>query len=113
MFFDFLTKILDGAVRPVPILQSVNMFIAVVTLAYEWPLPLLAGTTFHKSIELRMFWLPLATMSSVLMYQGTNVALYYFVATAAYFWAYTEGEVICAEPWTLPKRIVPKSSEKA
>ncbi|KAF2218705.1 hypothetical protein BDZ85DRAFT_78096 [Elsinoe ampelina] len=103
-FFDFLTKTLDSAVKPWPILQTINLGIALLSLAYEWPLPLLAGTSIHGSIELRLFWLPLAAMASVLLYQATNPAVYYMVATAVYFWAYTEGEVVCAEPWTLPKR---------
>lgn len=77
----------------------------------------------------RLLWLPLASLVAVLLYQGTNPALYYFIGIVAYFWAYSEGEVsghrdipqnqrlgrgqwtdgesfqvICAIPWTLPKR---------
>ena len=68
-----------------------------------------------------MLWLPLATLSAVLLYQTTNAALYYLIGCGVYFWAYSEGEVsvadppyrdavltisqvICAVPWTLPKR---------
>lgn len=93
MFFDFLTKNLDGAVKPVPILQVVNLIIAFIVLAYEWPLKLVAGTAMHRSIEARMLWLPLASLIAVLLYQGTNSALYYLIGCGAYFWAYTEGEV--------------------
>ena len=121
-FFDFLTKCFDGAVKPIPILQTINLLLGIITLAYEWPLKYLAGTAIHKSIEVRIFWLPLVSLSCVLMYQATDPALYYLIALAAYFWAYTEGEVsrllsieatvplltliqvICAVPWTLPKR---------
>lgn len=38
-------------------------------------------------------WLPLASLSSLLLYQATNPALYYFIAVGVYFWAYSEGEV--------------------
>lgn len=103
-FFDFLTKNFDAAVRPIPILQIVNLVVAFISLAYEWPLKYLAGTSLHRSIEVRMMWLPLASLVSVLLYQATNPALYYLIACIAYFWAYSEGEVICAVPWTLPKR---------
>lgn len=103
-FFDFLTKNLDAAVKPWPILQTINLGISLICLAYEWPLPLLAGTAIHTSMEVRLFWLPLAAMASLLLYQATNPAIYYLVATIVYFWAYSEGEVVCAEPWTLPKR---------
>lgn len=40
-----------------------------------------------------MLWLPLVSLSSMLLYQATNPALYYLIGLGAYFWAYTEGEV--------------------
>ena len=63
------------------------------SLAYEWPLKFVAGSAIHKSMELRMLWLPLVSLTSVLMYQSTNPALYYLIGTVGYFWAYGEGEV--------------------
>jgi len=77
------------------VLQIVNLVVAFISLAYEWPLKYLAGTTLHKSIEVRMMWLPLASLVSVLLYQATNPALYYLIGCGVYFWAYTEGEVSC------------------
>ncbi|KAM0694493.1 hypothetical protein Q7P36_004848 [Cladosporium allicinum] len=103
-FFDFLTKNFDAAVKPVPILQVLNVIIALVCLAYEWPLRWVAGSNLHRSMVARLLWLPLATLSAVLLYQTTNAALYYLIGCGVYFWAYSEGEVICAVPWTLPKR---------
>lgn len=41
----------------------------------------------------RLLWLPLASLSAVLLYQGTNAALYYLIGVGIYFWAYSEGEV--------------------
>ena len=76
-------------------------------------------------------WLPLASLSSLLLYQATNPALYYFIAVGVYFWAYSEGEVsdpfqcegdgvsltteqiICAVPWTLPRKVDRRRQEKA
>lgn len=92
-FFDFYTKNFDAAVKPIPILQTINLVLGILTLAYEWPLKYLAGTALHKSIEARMLWLPLVSLSSMLMYQATNPALYYLIGLGAYFWAFTEGEV--------------------
>ena len=103
-FFDFLTKNFDAAVKPVPILQVLNVVIALVCLAYEWPLRWVAGSNLHRSMVARLLWLPLATLSAVLLYQTTNAALYYVIGCGVYFWAYSEGEIICAVPWTLPKR---------
>lgn len=40
LFWDFLTTNLDGAVRPVPILQTLNIIFGAFALALEWPLPI-------------------------------------------------------------------------
>jgi hypothetical protein len=104
IFWDFLTKNLDGAVKPVPVLQIFNVILGIVGLAWEWPLPLLAGTGLHRSIEARLIVYPLSALCALLIYQGTNSGLYYIVGMMAYFWAYSEGEIVCPQPWTLPKR---------
>lgn len=124
IFFDFLTRNLDGAVKPVPVLQSINLVFGLSMFALEWPLGFLAGSSLHRSLEFRLAVLPLTALASVLMYQSTNPALYYLIAMVVYFVAYSEGEVsplpprapcrlppppdapqmICAKPWTLPQR---------
>ncbi|GAB7356081.1 hypothetical protein MBLNU459_g6693t2 [Dothideomycetes sp. NU459] len=95
LFFDFATKNLDSAVKPIPILQIINLALGILNLAYEWPLKFLSGTSIHRSIEFRLLWFPLATLSAALLYQGTNSALYYVIGCAVYYWAYSEGEVGC------------------
>lgn len=60
-FFDFLTTNFDGAVKPIPILQIINLLIGIITLAYEWPLKFLTGTSLHSSLLVRLIWLPLAS----------------------------------------------------
>ncbi|KAM0797863.1 hypothetical protein BDR22DRAFT_427451 [Usnea florida] len=40
LFWDFLTTNLDHAVRPVPILQILNLLLGLLGLCWEWPLPL-------------------------------------------------------------------------
>ena len=123
IFFDFLTKTLDPAVKPFPILQIINLVMGILLFAWEWPLGFIAGSSIHRSLEARLAVLPLAALASILIYQGTNAAVYYVVAMVVYFWAYSEGEVrfsdaahplhfqqandpqiICAKPWTLPQR---------
>lgn len=99
IFFDFLTKNLDAAVKPVPILQILNLVFAFVTLAYEWPLKWVAGTQLQRSMVARLLWLPLASLSAVLLYQGTNAALYYLIGVGVYLWAYSEGEVSSGNRW--------------
>lgn len=93
MFWDFITLNLDGAVKPVPVLQIVNLILGIFALAWEWPLGLLAGTLPHRSIELRLLVYPLSALTCALMYQSGDVAIYYLIGMAAYFWAYSEGEV--------------------
>ncbi|KAL9075470.1 MAG: hypothetical protein Q9161_001542 [Pseudevernia consocians] len=40
LFWDFLTTNLDPAVRPIPILQIINLLLGLLGLCWEWPLPL-------------------------------------------------------------------------
>jgi hypothetical protein len=93
IFFDFLTKNLDGAVKPFPALQIINLLFGIIWLAWEWPLSYIAGTAIHRSIEARLVVLPLSGLAAALLYQATNPAIYYAIATGVYFWAYSEGEV--------------------
>lgn len=104
IFWDFLTKNLDGAVKPVPALQILNLVLGLVGLAWEWPLSFIADTRLHRSIEARLAVYPISVVVAVLLYQGTNAALYYMIGMAVYVWAYSEGEIVCGEPWSLPKR---------
>ncbi|KAG5929714.1 hypothetical protein E4U42_004873 [Claviceps africana] len=94
VFWDFLTKNLDGAVKPIPILQTVNLLFGLAMLALEWPLKPVAGLSLQRSLEFRLAVLPLTALTSVLMYQSTNCAIYYVIGMVVYFWAYSEGERI-------------------
>ncbi|KAB8240344.1 hypothetical protein BDV35DRAFT_385913 [Aspergillus flavus] len=104
IFWDFMTKNLNGAVKPIPVLQILNLLMGLLGLAWEWPLKYFAGTLPHRSIEFRLILYPLSALLSMLLYQGTDPAIYYLVGIGVYFWAYSEGEVVCPVPWTLPKR---------
>ncbi|KAG4434370.1 hypothetical protein DL95DRAFT_126533 [Leptodontidium sp. 2 PMI_412] len=107
IFWDFMTKNLDVAVKPLPILQTINLVLGIILLAWEWPLGFLAGSAMHRSIEARLVVLPLAALSAALIYQGTNPAIYYTIGMGVYFWAYSEGETVVAKPWSLPQRTRP------
>ena len=108
IFWDFLTKNLDGAVKPFPILQIINLVLALVGLAWEWPLGFIAGTSFHRSIELRLVFYPLSALAAVLMYQATNAALYYVIAVVVWFVAFCNDETVSAEPWGTPEAPKPR-----
>jgi len=104
IFWDFLTKNLDFAVKPLPILQIINLVMGIFFFAWEWPPGFIAGTALHRSIEARLVLLPLTALASALLYQATNPAIYYMVGMGVYFWAYSEGEIVVAKPWNLPSR---------
>lgn len=93
IFWDFLTTTLDSAVKPVPALQIINLLLGIFMFLLEWPLPWIAGSFVHRSLEFRLVILPLTTLAAALLYQATNPAIYYLVAMVVYFWAYSEGEV--------------------
>ncbi|KAJ5781885.1 uncharacterized protein N7518_010368 [Penicillium psychrosexuale] len=104
VFWDFISRNLDAAVAPVPVLQILNLIMGLVGIAWEWPLKPFAGSLPHRSIEIRLIIYPLNALLAALLYQGTDPAIYYLIGIGVYFWAYSEGEVVCPEPWTLPKR---------
>jgi hypothetical protein len=93
IFWDFLTKTLDPAVKPVPVLQIFNLLFGIIGLCWEWPLGLVSGTMLHRSIEARLVVYPLFALASILLYQATNAGLYYLIGLGVYFWAFAEGEV--------------------
>lgn len=93
IFFDFITPNLDGAVKPAPILQIINLLMGIFTVCLEYPLVYLAGSSFHRSIPGRVVIYPLSALAAILMYQSTNPALYGVIGTIVYIWAYSEGEV--------------------
>ena len=106
IFWDFLTKTLDPAVKPFPTLQIINLIFSLLALAWEWPLkPFVdAFPGLHRSVESRLCVYPIAALSGALLYQGTNPAIYYCIGMAAYAWGFAEGEQICAEPWSVPRK---------
>ena len=73
-------------------------------ICLEYPLPLIAGTGLHKSIEARLALYPAVALLAALLYQATDAAGFYIIGIAIWFWAYTEGEVVCRTPWTLPRK---------
>jgi len=104
IFWDHFTHSLDVAVKPVPALQILNIVMGLIGLAWEYPLPVLVpGSMLHRSIAARLVVYPISVLVAVLLYQGTNAAIYYMVGLGIYFWAYSEGEIVCM-PWKVPER---------
>ena len=95
IFWDFLTKNFDGAVKPVPILQTINLIFGILSLLWEWPIKYwgFPNSSLRKSMEARIVLYPMFAVAAVMMYQATNPALYYMIGVGIYFWAFSEGEV--------------------
>ncbi|KEF52785.1 uncharacterized protein A1O9_11202 [Exophiala aquamarina CBS 119918] len=100
IFWDFTTKNFDGAVKPAPILQIFNILLALLGLAWEWPLGVMAHTTWHSSIEARLLIYPISCLACALMYQGTNAAFFYLVGMVVWLSAFYNEEIVCPQPWT-------------
>ncbi|KAJ5505306.1 hypothetical protein N7453_004263 [Penicillium expansum] len=101
VFWDFISRNLDAAVAPVPVLQILNLIMGLPGNGLLSHLLAQYRTAALKSVS---SYTPLSALLAALLYQGTDPAIYYLIGIGVYFWAYSEGEVVCPEPWTLPKR---------
>lgn len=85
--------ILDIIVK-IPLVQIVSMVMAIFALAFELPAPFLKGTALDRNFTFKAVYLLIQTTVSILFYQGTNAAIYSFVAAVAYGRAVQLGEVM-------------------
>jgi len=77
-----------------PIIQILAMIMGLFIIALEFPLPQLKKLAIHRSIVLRIVLLLFQTFLTILFYQGTNAAIYSFIAAMAYTRAQVLGEVM-------------------
>ncbi|KAI0526172.1 hypothetical protein F5B22DRAFT_146134 [Xylaria bambusicola] len=61
-----------------------NLLVALLLLALEWPLPSLPRWTLYRSCELRIITFMTAAFLAFFFYQATNAAIYYVIGTALY-----------------------------
>lgn len=98
IFWDFSTSSLNPLVRPSRALQTLNLVLGLLTIAWEWPVPLISTSPLHRSIIARIVFYPLCAFFALLMYQSTTAGICYLFAMAIYFWALREGEVSTLHP---------------
>lgn len=104
-FFDTITKNLDAAVKPVPVLQIINLCLALLVLALDWPLSWIAYTQLHASFEARLLIVyPTAATAAVLLYQGMPAAAWYVIGMCVLIWGYCRGEVSVLASLLVSKR---------
>ncbi|KAJ8595676.1 hypothetical protein M405DRAFT_837674 [Rhizopogon salebrosus TDB-379] len=75
-----------------PVMQIVTMVLGFIMTAVEYPVPILTGTALHRCFGIRVVILIIQAIAAALFYQGTNAALYSFIAAALYIRALLQGE---------------------
>ncbi|KAI0369664.1 hypothetical protein BV20DRAFT_967645 [Pilatotrama ljubarskyi] len=108
-FFDFVNGIIrsPGGVQPAasdsvfvsiivkaPVVQILSMLLGFGYLMLEYPAPFLKNTAIHRSFPIRIVLLLLQSFFAILYYQGTNGALYSFIAACCYIRAQMLGEIM-------------------
>lgn len=76
----------------VPLVQIVSMILGVLIIAVEYPLPQIKQFALYRSLVARIVLLLFQTFFNILYYQGTNAAIWSFVALLCYFRAVQHGE---------------------
>lgn len=75
-----------------PIIQIFSMLGGFALLALDYPAPFLKNTRIHRSLVLRIIMLLQQTGLAILYYQGTNGAIWSFIAALCYVRAVMKGE---------------------
>jgi len=79
---DWLNRIFNFLVAPIPIVQIFNLLAGIFVLSIEWPLPFLKDTPLHKAFVHRFVVYPIFALMALLQYQATNAAFYLLIGTA-------------------------------
>jgi hypothetical protein len=76
----------------VPVVQLFSMVLGVLLLAIEYPIPPLKNLSIRRSFVFKIVMLLFLTFFTCLYYQGTNAAIYSFIAACCYIRAQVLGE---------------------
>jgi len=75
-----------------PIIQVFAILIGLFMIALEFPLPQLKALSIHRSLILRTVMLVMQASLTILLYQGTNAALWSLIAAGCYVRAQLKDE---------------------
>ncbi|CAA7261733.1 hypothetical protein NLJ89_g2559 [Agrocybe chaxingu] len=75
-----------------PVIPIMAMILGMVILCIEMPLPAIKGLSLHRSLVVRVILLLFQTFLTILFYQGTNAAIWSFIAAGCYIRAIMLGE---------------------
>jgi len=77
-----------------PIIQIFAFLLGLTILAVEFPMPFIRPLSIHRSLVFKLVLLLFQTFFTCLYYQGTNAAIYSFIACVSYTRAIMKGEVM-------------------
>jgi hypothetical protein len=78
----------------VPLVQIIAMTLGLILLAMDYPLPLIKEYAIHRSLVVRIVLLLFQVFVNILYYQGTNAAIWSFIAAICYWRAVARGELM-------------------
>ncbi|KAK4687385.1 hypothetical protein P7C73_g2743, partial [Tremellales sp. Uapishka_1] len=90
IFVDLIVKI--------PLLQIFTLLHGIIALALEYPLPFIKGTSVHRSFLFRVVFYPATALVAIMIYQGTNPAIYLTITSLVYLKAMMNGEEMELSP---------------
>jgi len=108
-FWDFVGGIIrdPGGIQPspgaavfitlivkIPVIQMFSIVVGLFLLAVEFPLPPLKPLAIHRSFALKIVTLMFQSFLCMLFYQGTNAAIWSFIAAICYVRAQILGETM-------------------
>ena len=78
----------------IPVMQILSMILGILLLAIEYPAPPLKDLSIRRSFVFKTVMLLFLTFFTCLYYQGTNAAIYSFIAACCYGRAQVLGETM-------------------
>lgn len=86
---------MDILVKPVPILQLINILFGLFILSWAWPLPITQLVKLFEKVLYRVFTVSFAIILCFSLYGNGDAVLYYIISIILYLWAYVQRERIC------------------
>jgi hypothetical protein len=77
-----------------PVIQLFAFVVGLIVLAVEFPIPQIKNLAICRSFAFKIVLLLFQTFLTVLYYQGTNAAIYSFIAALCYIRAQINGETM-------------------
>ncbi|GAA5881244.1 hypothetical protein JCM16303_004861 [Sporobolomyces ruberrimus] len=87
-------EVLIRVIVEYPIVQIVNIILALLILALEFPVPFLRHTKLYRSISFKIGFNFLGFCCAMFLYQTVNGGIFFLITSLVYFVAFLKGEAI-------------------